>query len=137
VAELALVFVASSLRARLRDDTVVRLRSHIDAGHRVVIVSASYEDYLMPVASELGVEAVLSSRLAVVNGRCTGQLEGANCRGAEKVRRLEAWLHGHGLAREDIELYAYGDSSGDRELLAWADHPTWIGADPITPDFAD
>jgi phosphoserine phosphatase len=26
-----------------------------------------------------------------------------------------------------FELWAYGDSAGDEELLALADHPTWVG----------
>lgn len=135
VAELAARYAAGPLRTRLRDDTVGRLHAHLDAGHRVVIVSASYADYLVPMAAELGVDAVLSSRLAVADGVCTGELDGANCRAAEKVRRLEAWLAEEGMARDDVELYAYGDSSGDRELLGWADHPTWIDDDPITSDF--
>jgi len=33
------------------------------------------------------------------------------------------------------DRYAYDDSAGDRELLAWADHPTWIDADPLPRDF--
>ena len=42
-------------------------------------------------------------------------------RGPEKVRRLQAWL-----ADAPVELWAYGDSAGDDELLAIADHPTRI-----------
>jgi phosphatidylglycerophosphatase C len=110
----------------LRTDTVDRLRWHLDEGHRVVIVSASYEQYLRRVATHLGVDEVLATRLDVVDGRCTGRLDGPNCRGPEKVRRLEAWLGTEGLSRDEITLWAYGDSSGDRDLLAWADHPVWV-----------
>lgn len=110
----------------LRPDTVERLRWHVDRGHRVVIVSASYEQYLHRVAAHLGVQAVLATRLDVVDGRCTGRLDGANCRGPEKVHRLDDWLTGEGLSRDEITLWAYGDSSGDRELLAWADHPVRV-----------
>ena len=48
---------------------------------------------------------------------------GPNCRGAEKVRRLTDWLGGEAPGR----LWAYGNSSGDRELLAAAHEPTWVG----------
>lgn len=109
--------------AALRTDTVARLRWHIDHGHVVVLVSASYEDYLHVVAAELGVGHVLGTRLEVADGVCTGSLDGPNCRGPEKVRRLERWLAEQGLDRGEIVLYAYGDSNGDREMLAWADHP--------------
>jgi phosphatidylglycerophosphatase C len=54
--------------------------------------------------------------------RFTGVLEGGNVRGPEKVRRLRDWL-----GTEPAEVWAYGDSSGDRELLAFADHARRVG----------
>lgn len=106
------------LRAnRLRPDTLARLKAHQDAGHRVVLVSASPEVYLAPLGRHLGVDAVLGTGLEEDgDGRLTGRLAGRNCRGPEKVARLEAWLDGAGAPY----LYAYGDSAGDRELLACA-----------------
>ncbi|MDP8987357.1 MAG: HAD-IB family hydrolase [Actinomycetota bacterium] len=104
---------------RLRPDTRHRLDEHRAAGHRVVLVSASPEVYLGPLGRRLGVDAVLASGLQVgADGRLTGRLAGRNCRGAEKVVRLDAWM---GPARDATYLYAYGDSEGDRELLARAD----------------
>lgn len=111
-------FLASA--DRLRPDTLARLREHQAAGHRVVLVSASPEVYLDPLGHHLGVDAVLCSALEVgADGRLTGRLVGRNCRGAEKVARLQTWLDGDGTGAS--YLYAYGDSSGDRELLAHAD----------------
>lgn len=110
----------------LRADTVARLQWHVEQGHRVVIVTASYEHYVRVVADVLGDVDVVGTRLEVADGLCTGRLDGPNCRGAEKLRRLEAWLVDNGLDRSDVTLYAYGDSSGDRELLAAADHPHWV-----------
>lgn len=123
-------FAAEIVAGRLRDDTHQRLTWHVAAGHRVVFVSASYDAYLHGLAAALGVEAVLSTRLAVRNGRCTGALDGGNCRGPEKVARLHTWLASQGLSRSDVELWAYGDSAGDRELLAGADHAVWV-TDPV------
>lgn len=114
------------LASGLRHDTTARLRWHLDQGHRVVIVSASYEDYLHVVAAGLGEVQVLGTRVEAVDGVCTGRLDGRNCRGPEKVRRLEAWLDRNGLDRSHVTVFAYGDSSGDRELLTWADHPQWV-----------
>lgn len=106
---------------RLRPDTVARLHRHRAAGHRVVLVSASPEVYLGPLGRHLQVDAVLCSTLEEgPEGRLTGRLAGRNCRGPEKVVRLETWLAGE-AAGEAPYLYAYGDSAGDRELLARAD----------------
>lgn len=126
VTELADRHGASIVASRLRPDTVGRLGWHLDQGHQVVIVSASYEDYLRPVAAHLGAHAVLGTRLDAADGYCTGRLDGGNCRGPRKVDRLAAWLTERGATRDEITLWAYGDSSGDRELLAWADHPVWV-----------
>jgi phosphatidylglycerophosphatase C len=55
------------------------------------------------------------------DGRCTGRLAGENCRGPEKARRLTELLAGRGAL-----TWAYGDSSGDREMLAMARHPVRV-----------
>jgi len=119
----------------LRPDTAARLAWHREAGHRIVIVSASYEHYVHVVGEHLGVDGVLATRLEVEADRCTGRLLGANCRGAEKVARLRGWLGDQGLGLDDVVLWAYGNSSGDRELLAAAQHPHWVRAplDSVSP----
>ncbi|MGH3321141.1 MAG: HAD-IB family hydrolase [Streptosporangiaceae bacterium] len=132
----------------LRPDTSERWRWHRELGHEVVIVSASLEAYLIPFAALIGGAEVLATRLSVGDdGRLTGGLEGINCRGPEKLARLCAWSRGdvfagvpgegpkeepeekagpgsparfHRPLGDGIELWAYGDSSGDRELLAAA-----------------
>jgi phosphatidylglycerophosphatase C len=114
----------------LRPGTVGRMRWHREAGHDVVLVSASFGCYLRPVGELLGVDAVLATELEVGGGgRLTGELVDGNCRGAEKRRRLHAWLDGRHGGRSRVELWAYGDSPGDRELLADADHPVWVRGD--------
>lgn len=112
--------------SELRADTVARLQWHLAQEHRVVIVTASYEQYVRVVADVLGDVDVVGTRLQVVDGRCTGRLDGPNCRGPEKVRRLEQWFAANDLDRSRLTLYAYGDSTGDRELLAAADHAQWV-----------
>ena len=78
-------------------------------------------------ARRLGVQGALATELQVgPDGRCTGHLDGPNCRGHEKVERLRRWLGGR-----SPRLWAYGDSSGDDELLAMADHPVRVHSAPI------
>jgi phosphatidylglycerophosphatase C len=95
----------------------------------VVLVSASLGAYLRPLASALGLDAALAVEMAVgPSGLLTGNVEGGfNTRGPAKVKRLRDWLDtSHGPGAEP-EVWAYGDSAGDEELLAYADHPTWVG----------
>lgn len=99
-----------------------RIAGHRAAGHELVIVSASLACYLEPAAEQLGIGTVLATRLEVdATGRCTGRLDGGNCRGAEKARRLGAHV-----GPDPVELWAYGDSRGDDAMLALADHPVRV-----------
>lgn len=110
----------------LRVDTVARIRWHQREEHAVVLVSASFGAYLRPLGEGLDVDGVVCTELVVDSaGLCTGELVDGNCRGPEKVRRLHTWLDQHRGGRGAVELWAYGDSPGDRELLADADRPIW------------
>jgi phosphatidylglycerophosphatase C len=112
----------------LRPESAQWLDWHRGEGHAVVIVSASLGAYLRPFAEHLGIDAALAVELVVDGGVLTGEVVGGlNTRGPEKVARLRAWVDGRFGPATDVELWAYGDSSGDHELLAAADHPTWVG----------
>ncbi|HEV2427700.1 MAG TPA: HAD-IB family phosphatase, partial [Acidimicrobiales bacterium] len=87
--------------------------------------SASPVLYSSAIAGALGVDAVIATRLAVDDdGRLTGRYDGLNCRGEEKRRRVLEWR----ASRPDPgPLVAYGNSRGDRRLLAAADVGVDVG----------
>ncbi len=108
----------------LRPEMTERVRWHRTEGHELVIVSASLAYYLEPLAHTLGFDHVIAVEFEVgADDRLTGNLAGPNVRGPEKASRLTAWFG----ERPATELWAYGDSSGDDELLGMATHPRWIG----------
>ncbi|MDG2039702.1 MAG: HAD-IB family hydrolase [Ilumatobacter sp.] len=117
----------------LRNDTVEALRGHQAVGDQVVLVSASFEVYVRPLGELLGVDDVLATRLEHANGVATGALDGLNCRGPEKVRRLHDWVDCKFGGRSNVRVVAYGDSAGDRELLADADEVHWMTSDGSAP----
>ena len=110
-------FAALSAPSLLRPDALRRWREWQAQDARLVIVTASPELLVEPFARELGAFATIGTRMAVgPDGRLTGDLDGENCRGAQKVVRLQA-IFGAGLRL----TAAYGDTAGDREMLAIAD----------------
>jgi len=114
-------FAEQLLATRVRPDALQALRAHQAAGHQVVLISASLGMYIRPLGSLLGVDGALCTELELsADGTYTGALSGANARGPEKVHLLDAWLARLGLQRDQVVLHAYGDSSGDDELLAAA-----------------
>ncbi|HZY07968.1 MAG TPA: hypothetical protein VFE69_09495, partial [Ilumatobacteraceae bacterium] len=62
--------------------------------------------------------------------RYSDRLNGSNCRAAEKRRRFDQWLEDQPWV--DVEVWAYGDSAGDRELLERADHAVWVNGATIS-----
>jgi len=110
-------FALERLPGMLRPEAVGRLRWHQQRGHQVIVVSASIEAYLRPWARTIQCDQVIGTRMEVEDGQITGRLSGKNCFGREKVERLEGLLG----KLDTYFVYAYGDSRGDRELLAAAD----------------
>ena len=113
--------LANALWRRLRPEALARLDWHRQQGHRLVIVSASPRCLLQPIAEQLNVELVATE----TTDPCSGapiELRSANCKGPEKINRLAQWLE---RPLNSVELHAYGDSCGDRELLQSAAYPHW------------
>ena len=80
----------------------------------VLIVSASIDHWVQPFFPEV---KVVGTQVEVEDGCLTGRFLTQNCYGQEKVNRILA-LYPH---RNEYELIAFGDSAGDKELLAFAD----------------
>ena len=91
------------------------LKKHQANGDRVVIVSASMECWLKPWCQREEIE-LLSTRLKFKDGAFSGSFATKNCHGIEKTRRIKEHLD----INQYETIYAYGDSSGDKEMLALA-----------------
>ena len=102
-----------------RDGAIEKIRNYQQLNWRVIVISASAENWLGEWAKETGVE-LLATKLEIVDGKVTGMIEGKNCKGQEKVNRLKTLL----TIEDYEEIHAYGDSSGDKELLSIA-HSTF------------
>lgn len=108
----------NDLDAIIRPKARQAIKEEIQKGNTVVIISASLENWILPWAQRQGVTEVIATKPEVdAKGLLTGRFATPNCSGKEKVNRLlEIYPE-----RETYELWAYGDSRGDRELLLLAD----------------
>jgi phosphatidylglycerophosphatase C len=112
----------SRLASRIRPEMATRLAWHREQGHRRVLVSASLAVYLEPFGRVAGFDEVIATRLEIgADGRLTGRMDGPNVRAHQKALLLR-----DALGPGPVEVWAYGDSSGDREMLQMADHPIRI-----------
>jgi phosphatidylglycerophosphatase C len=110
-------FTRELLPSLIRSKALTEIERLQQTGATVVIVSASPEHWIRAWAESRDIQ-LLATRLGVRKDRLTGRIEGKNCHGAEKVRRIrEAYT----LA-DYTEVYAYGDTGGDKPMLALGTH---------------
>ncbi|HEV2478411.1 MAG TPA: HAD-IB family hydrolase [Puia sp.] len=113
-------FTAQLVPGLIRPKALREISGLQDKGFAVVIVSASPENWIRGWAESIGA-GLLATRLETrpeKEARLTGHILGHNCHGNEKVRRI-----GEAFNLDTYnEIYAYGDSSGDKPMLRLAHH---------------
>ncbi len=102
----------------IRPEMKERIEWHLSQNHKVYVISASIEEWVVPCCKVFGNITVLATK---VKPDLSGFISN-NCFGQEKVNRLLEMEP----RRSTYTLYAYGDSRGDKEMLAFADFPTLI-----------
>ena len=107
-------FARERLPHMLREAAREKIEWHQARGHHCVLASASIAPYVVPWARAAGFDDVLCTELMYDDlGRVCGRFVGLNCRGEEKVRRLQA----HFGELDKLTLHGYGDSEADRAFL--------------------
>ena len=112
----ATAFARAAAPKLFRPDALAAWHGWKSQGAHRVIVTASPEILIAPFAKQLGAEGLIGTQIGFdASGRVTGKLTSENCRAGEKVRRLEA-----AFGQDLILTAAYGDTSGDTQMLARA-----------------
>ncbi|WP_144280820.1 HAD family hydrolase [Chryseobacterium echinoideorum] len=81
-----------------------------------LIVTASLDIWAKPFAEKLQMKLV-STQAEFRNGIFTGNFIGINCNGNEKLERIKKEISGYKYDK----IIAFGDTSGDKAMLKWAD----------------
>ena len=120
--ELCRRFAQNQQYLLFRPKGIETLYQALNDGVEVIIVSASIDNWVRPFFENLSTQnnqniLILGTQIEVKDGHLTGRFLTKNCYGQEKVNRILARYPN----REDYHLTAYGDSRGDKELLAFAD----------------
>ena len=102
----------------VRDKAREKIKWHQSQGDKVIIVSASANIWLDSWCSHNDIE-LIATELEEIDGKITGKLVNGNCFGIEKVIRVAKVVN----VSDYEEVYAYGDSRGDLELLDFSDKP--------------
>lgn len=115
-------FVRDRLIPQLYPEALAEIRRHARNGRPVLIVSASPDCYMRFLSGALPVRAVLATPVDARGG------VGANCKGPEKLRRIDQWARENIVAIDWPGSYGYGDSMTDLAYLARVGHPVAVNA---------
>ena len=130
VDEMATEF-ATVLMSRLNHRVLKLVSEYRQKGYQIVIVSGGYETYLTKIAHKFQFHHVLGTRLQSANGVLTGKIEGVDCLGEEKIRRiLESFREMNIDWKESV---AISDHISDRPLLRLVGVPYVVGVGESEP----
>jgi HAD superfamily hydrolase (TIGR01490 family) len=128
LAELHQQFMQSVIKPMLTQDALNLVKQHQDAGHTLIIITATNSFVTRPIADAFGIPYLLATEPKIVKGRYTTEIEGIPCFQAGKVARLQDWLTQH--SEESLKgSYFYSDSHNDLPLLEMVDHPVVVNPD--------
>lgn len=102
------------------------ITEHHEQGHDVVVLSASGQEVVEPIAKLLGADHWAGTRMVVADGRYTGEVD-FYCSHENKVVAARALAEQHGYDLD--ECFAYSDSISDLPLLEAVGHPTVVNPD--------
>lgn len=109
------LFADKILPGLIRPQALKSIQDYKNTQARIVIVSASPQNWILPWAGKVGAE-VIATQLVIEKGKITGKIQGRNCNGEEKVNRIRELID---LASYQ-EVIAFGDTQGDMPMLALA-----------------
>jgi HAD superfamily hydrolase (TIGR01490 family) len=117
-------FNSRLMKNGLRTGALRAIEHHRQAGHCLIMATASFDFYVERLAQQLGFDHVVCTRAAWTERETlTGQLAGPNCYGEEKVRRLQEYF---GAQRKAWYIHGYSDHHSDVSFLAWVDRPVAV-----------
>ena len=119
---IALAFAETHLMNMLNDPIVDELHRHREQRDDVYFVSSNFSLVLRPFEKLWNAQGVIATEPEVIGGRFTGRISGRACDGEEKLSRVLA-AFGEDRVRSAT---AYGDSRGDRPLLAYVKRAIWV-----------
>lgn len=112
------------LEPRIYPQAYQQIEAHHRQKHQVVLVTGSLEPIIRPLATQLGVSALIAARLSQQNGVFTGELQGGPMTDERKAKALHLFADQNGL--DLSRCYAYADGLDDLPMLQAVGRPTAV-----------
>ncbi|MFS2223408.1 HAD family hydrolase [Pantoea sp. B65] len=123
-------FIQRDILPRVYPSARERMAWHQQRGDTVMVISASGEHLVVPIAQQLGAHGALAIGVEIVDDRYSGSTYGTMTYKEGKVTRLSDWK---ALQTDQTfkHTWAYSDSMNDLPMLEHADHAHVINPDEL------
>ena len=121
-------FIEKRIKPAIYADALARIQWHKQRGDTVLVISATGEHLVTPIAHLLGADDAIATNLQRDNGKITGNTINTLSYQQGKVIRMKAWLKEHNGHFQGS--YGYSDSINDLPLLEAVDRPFAVNPDP-------
>ena len=119
-------FYHDRLSKILYKDAVDMIKKLKNEGYMVILISASPEFYIKEFYAIDEVDLIIGTRFKFENGKFIRSMDGKNCKGEEKVRRLKTVLKEKNIEADFKNSYMFSDSLSDKPLLDLVGNPYLI-----------
>jgi len=108
---------------------------HRQAGHELLIITATNRFITEPIALSLGIENLLATDAELIDNKYSGKVEGVPCYQEGKITKLKAWLDNK---KQSVDCsWFYSDSANDIPLLSQVDKPIAVNPDEKLKKYAE
>ena len=126
VKDLAKGFYNDKLSKLLYKDGLDMIKKLKSEGFKIYLISASPEFYLFELYSIKEVDKIIGTKFKFENNKFIRKMDGLNCKGQEKVRRLTECLKKENIEVDFKNSYMFSDSISDQPLLDKVGNPYLI-----------
>ena len=126
LAKLTKSFYDERLSSILYKDAVDMIKKLKNEGYMVILISASPEFYIKEFYAIKEVDLIIGTKFAFEGGKFVRKMDGNNCKGEEKVKRLNEVLKEKNIKADFKNSYMFSDSLSDKPLLDLVGNPYLI-----------
>jgi HAD superfamily hydrolase (TIGR01490 family) len=112
-------FLKTLLNQGIHSKALEKIQQHRQANHKLVLASASFDFYVEKLGRQLGFDTIICTQSTWdKQSKLTGQIDGYNCYGVNKLNRLMDFFE---QDRAALFLIGYSDHHSDKPFLNWVD----------------
>lgn len=121
-------FIDDCLSSKIYNDAVLMIEQLKSDGYKIVVVSASNYFYTKELKHFLSIDEVIGTNMIIKNDIYSNKIDGKNCKGQEKVHRINAYLDKLGEEIDFERSVSFGDSNSDLYMMSLTKNKYFINS---------